>query len=91
MAFVEPLAAYTTQFGTDATFDGDTTVRGIFAQPYADPLDVSSNAPRFLCVEADVPAPVGKTLEVDAITYTIVASRADGIGMVSLQLEQPDG
>jgi len=91
MAFVEPLAAYTAQFGTDATFDDDEIVRGIFSQAYAEPADVSSNAPRFFCVEADVPDAVGKQLVVNSTTYTIVAARPDGVGMVSLQLEQPDG
>lgn len=95
MAFTEDLAAFlgTSDFATAATYDGATAINVIFDNDWdAMPLGMAGQSalrPRAMCRSADIAAnPVGKTLLVNAVTYTIAEHQPDGTGMSLLILKR---
>lgn len=96
MAFTEDLSEFldpTYGFAVTATYNGVTSVNGIFDAQYFEPEaglgGVQASQPVFLCRAADVPSAVhGQTLVVNAVTYQIVGVEPDGTGMTLLKLEQ---
>lgn len=93
MAFTEDFTEFfdiTGGFAVNATYNGTTTIAGIFDNGYAESLggDVASTDPMFLCpVGALTEAgSIGKTLLIGSTTYVIVGFEPDGTGMVNLQL-----
>lgn len=90
--FTEDLSVFfqTGDFAVAATYDGSTTVNGLFDAAYVDALGVSSVNPVFMCDAADVPAAgVNKTLLVNGVTYRIRDRQPEGDGaLVVLQLEK---
>lgn len=95
MAFTEDLTLFfkTADFGVAATFNGSTTVNGIFDNEYAPAFDdeegVQTSLPRFTCATSDVADAVGKTLQVSSTQYTIVEEQPDGTGVTVLVLAHP--
>jgi len=89
--FAENLDVFlrTDDFGVDAVFDADSDVKVIFDREYVDVLDIASRYPVALGKESDFSAALGKTLEVDSVTYTIVNVEPDGTGMIMLRLRAP--
>jgi hypothetical protein len=72
--FTEDLTVFlnTGDFAIAATYDGSTTVNGIFDAEYADAFGVAGTSPAFTCRAADIPAAgVGNTLVVSGVTYRI--------------------
>lgn len=94
MAFAEDYTPFfaTADFGVTATFDGSTSVNGIFDDEYVEAFagdeGISSSLPRFTCPTASVPDPVGKTLLVNSTSYTVVEAQPDGTGVVTLVLSE---
>lgn len=95
MAFDEDLFAFlgTADFAVTATYDSSAEVVGIFGAPHElVPLGMAmaaAAAPQFVCRSADIAAnPVGKTLLVNAVTYTIAEHQPDGTGMSLLILKR---
>lgn len=96
MAFVEDLTAFlnTDEFATAATYNGSTTINGIFDKEFfgADAggmVAIEASKPVFHCRAADVATDaVGKTLVVSGTTYTIEGQEPDGTGMTKLILRQ---
>lgn len=92
MAFVEDFTAFFNieEHATNATFDGSAIV-GILEAPYAEAFSdeegVSTSTPSFMCVEADVPDPIGKELIVDGGRYQIEQAQPDGEGITTLILQ----
>jgi len=90
--FTEDLTEFldTDDHAVAATYDGATTVNGIFDNAYVDVLGVASANPVFLCRAADVPAAgVSKTLVVSGTTYKIRNREPESDGsLVLLQLEK---
>jgi hypothetical protein len=77
-------------FADAATYDGSTTVYGIFDGVYVDAFGVAGSNPVFLCAASDVPAAgVCKTLVVNSVTYKIRNRQPQDDGaFVLLQLEK---
>lgn len=73
-----------------ATYDGATTVNGIFDAAYLDGPGVAGTNPVFLCAAANVPVGgIGKTLLVNGVTYRIRNREPQDDGaFVLLQLEK---
>lgn len=73
-----------------ATYDGATTINGIFDTVYVDVLGVATVNPVFLCAASDVPAAgVSKTLVVNSVSYKIRNREPQDDGaFVLLQLEK---
>ena len=81
-------------FATAATYDG-STINGVFDNETV-PMDAGGTAqvhqeqPRFTCRTTDVSSVAsGDTIEINAVTYNIVAWIHDGTGVTVLQLEKP--
>jgi hypothetical protein len=95
MAFDEDFTQFldTNDFAVDATFDGTAPVVGIFRNAYNESevgfVPVTGRLPVFSTPETDVPSPAGKTLLINAVTYTIVRSEPDGTGWTTLILQAP--
>lgn len=92
--FAESLDAFlrTDDFAVAATYDGATTVNGLFDNGHADAfagVAVAGSSPSFVCKAADVAAdPRGKTLLIGSATYTIREFQPDLTGgLVTLILE----
>lgn len=93
MAFTEDIAAFMdtdTGFAVSATYDGATTVAGIFGADPGDAFGVGANIPQFTVAAADVAAdPRGKALVVSGTTYTIREFTPDETGtLMALKLER---
>jgi hypothetical protein len=91
MAFTEDLAEFlsTDDFAVAATYNGATTVNGIFDNDYINDSAMESSRPRFVCKQSDVPAVAhGDTLVVSAVTYHVASVEPDGTGLVTLVLEK---
>ena len=96
MPFTEDLAAFfdvAGGFASSALYDGTTTITGIFDDAHElAALGMAMQAaagPQFLCRAADVAAdPVGKSLVVNGITYSIAEHQPDGTGMTTLILKR---
>lgn len=88
--FTEDFAGFfdTADFATAATFDGASTVNGIFLSADQDVLGVAQPHPVFRCAAASVSSPVGKTLVIGSTTYIIRDATDDGTGLTALQLEK---
>jgi len=76
-----------------ATYNGATTVNGIFDNEYFEigsgTPGMEGSQPSFICRAADVSAAAqGDTLLINSITYTVVAVQPDGNGMVRLVLRE---
>ena len=82
------------EFGSAATYNGSTTVNGIFENEYFEALAdgevaVEGTQPRFTCRTADVPSAAhGDTLLISGTTYNVVGVQPDGTGMSTLALEE---
>lgn len=94
MAFAEDLTPFfdTDDFGVAATYNGSTTVNGIFDNGFSaignDP-GIEGSLPTFTCRTADVPSAVqGDTLTISAVAYTVVGVHPDGTGVVTLALSE---
>ena len=92
MAFAEDLDAFfsTDDFAVDATLAG-VAVKGIFDEPYLEPLDnrVEGAAPSFTLKEAAAPSVAqGQTLVIGARTFKVRGVEPDGTGVVWLRLEE---
>lgn len=96
MAFIEDLSEFfdtTYGFAVTATYNGVTSVNGIFDAEYFETTagfgGIQSSQPVFLCRAADMPSAVhGQTLVVNAVTYQIVGVEPDGSGITLLKLEK---
>lgn len=96
MAFSEDPSEFldtTHGFAVAATYNGTTTVNGIFDNDYfeigAGTPGMEGNQPSFLCRAADVPsAAQNDTLLINSVTYTVVAVQPDGTGFVRLVLRE---
>lgn len=93
MAMAENLAAFfnSDEHAVDATYNGATTVAGIFDNVYQEvetgSAGVESALAVFTCAAADVPALAhGDTFLIDATTYVAVESQPDGTGVVAVVL-----
>lgn len=77
------------RFGVTATYNGSTSVDGIFDNGYLATMggDVDSTDPTFTCELSSIPAVANNdTLLINAITYVVVSIEPDGTGLVTLQL-----
>lgn len=81
-------------FGVAATYSG-ATIYGHFDNETV-PLDAGGTAlvhqeqPRFKCRTSDVSSVASNdTIEIDSVTYNIVAWIHDGTGVTDLHLEKP--
>lgn len=92
MPFTEDLTAFfsTSDFGTAATYNGSTTINGIFDNDYTEPMGrLQAASPVFVCRTADVStAAHGQTLVINAVTYKIRGVEPDGTGITLLRLEK---
>jgi hypothetical protein len=95
MAFTEDLTVFLDDddFAVAATYDGATSVTGIFDNDYGAVLGgnaaIAGAVPAFICRAADVAAdPRGKALTVSSTAYTVRDFQADGTGMMTLILER---
>ncbi len=96
MAFTEDLTEFldtTHGFAVAATYNGTTTVNGIFDDEYFEvgigTPGVEGSQPSFICRAADVSAAVqGDTLLIGSTTYTVVNVQPDGTGMIRLVLRE---
>lgn len=93
MAFTEDLAPFfnTADFAVDATLGG-VAVKGIFDKSYqfgdVGGNGMASTQPAFTLATSAVPAnPVGTTLVVGGVSYTVAAHEPDGTGVSQLFLE----
>lgn len=89
--FVENTAAFMSDFGQPATVGG-ATVSAIFDNGYAlggaGALGMASSQPMLTLATAHVPAdPVGTSVVVGGVTYTVGAHEPDGTGISRLMLE----
>lgn len=97
MAFTEDLSVFlnTDEFAVTATYDGSTSVDGIFDNGFysadtGEYADIESSQPTFFCPVSDVAGLVhGKTFLIDSVTYTTVGIEPDGHGAVLVRLEAP--
>lgn len=92
MALTEDLSEFldTDDFAVAATYDGSTTVNGIYDAAYIDVNGVGSVNPVFLCAASSVAAdPTGKALVVNGTNYVIrnIEPQGDGATVI-LQLEE---
>ncbi len=86
----------TDDFGVTATYDGATSVNGVFTNEDGGALpaivggsEVATTIPRFICQASDVDTdPRGKSLVVSSVTYEVVDAHPDGTGIVILDLEE---
>jgi hypothetical protein len=76
------------EHGTTATYQGND-VHGIFDDEYQDVSGVSDSDPMFTCAESDVTDPVGNTITINSVIYTIRDTHPDGTGVTTLHLEAP--
>lgn len=96
MAFTEDLSEFfdtTYGFAVTATYNGSTSVNGIFDAEYFEPdagfAGVQSSQPVFLCRTADVSSAThGQVLVVNSATYHIAGVEPDGTGLTLLKLEK---
>ena len=95
MPFTEDLDEFLDgdEFATPATYDGSTAISVIFDNDWqAMPLGLAGQSalrPRAFCKTAAIAAnPVGKTLLINAVTYTIAEHQPDGTGMSLLILKR---
>ena len=94
--FTEDLTEFldtTYGFAVTATYNGSTSVNGIFDAEYFEPdagfAGIQSSQPVFLCRTVDVAsASQQQTLVVASVTYKIVGIEPDGMGMTMLRLEK---
>lgn len=88
MSLVENLAAYMTDFGVDATI-GAATVRGIFDDAYADPLNFAGSAPALTVASAEVSGVAqDAAVVVNGVNYTVASIKPDGTGVTLLVLQE---
>jgi hypothetical protein len=89
MSFVEHLASYFTDFGTDAVIGG-ASVRGVFDNEYVTSLGlVDGTHPVFLASSSAVSSSsVGDLITVGGVSYSIGRVEPDGTGMTRLILER---
>jgi hypothetical protein len=95
VAFDEDLSVFlsTADFAVVATYNSATPVTGIFDNAHQlAPLGMAMQgaaAPQFLCRASDVDAdPVGKSLVVGGVDYSIAEHQPDGTGMTVLILKR---
>ncbi len=97
MAFAENLDDFldtTHGFAVAATYQGASTVNGIFDNEYFEDTvgqgaGAESTRPVFVCKASDVPTVAhGHTLLIGATTYHVIAVEPDGQGMTRLVLEK---
>jgi len=96
MAFTEDLTEFLDTaygFAVTATYNGSTSVNGIFDAEYFEPdagfAGIQSAQPVFLCRTVDVASAAhGQTLVVASVNYKIVGVEPDGTGMTLLKLEK---
>lgn len=94
MPFTEDMAAFfdVNEHGIAATYNGSTSVDGIFNEPFVDVfagegVGVSSTAPEFLYDPAALSAAVGATLLVAGVTYTVQDIEiTNGLGRMILEV-----
>ena len=92
MSLVEDFSAFfnTAEFAVSATYNGAAAVKVIFDASYLESLNIYGTNPVALGKAVDFSSPVGKTLLIGAITYTIRNAQPVGDGAtVSLELETP--
>jgi len=80
-------------FGVTATYNGTTSVNGIFDNAYfevaAGEAGIQSTHPVFWCRTADIPSPThNQTLIISSVTYKIVGVEPDSTGITQLMLEK---
>jgi len=80
------------EFGVTATYDGASTIQGIFDKDYIELLQgevgIASTGPQMLCRSSDVSGVVqGKAVVVGGVSYTVKGIEPDGTGMTLLLLE----
>ena len=94
MAFAEDLTQFfdTDDFGVAATYNGSTTVNGIFDNGFSaigSQPGIEGSLPSFTCRASDVSGVVhGHTLVISGATYNIVGVHPDGTGVVMLALSE---
>jgi hypothetical protein len=82
------------EFGVAATYNGGSTVNGIFENEYFDGLDgagipIETSQPRFSCATSDVSgASHGDTLLISGTTYNVVGVQPDGSSVTVFLLEE---
>lgn len=92
MPFDEDLSVFldAAEFATAATYNGSISVSVIHDAEYLESMGIAGTSEAALGRAADFAAPVGKTLLIGAVTYTIRNKRPleDG-ALVVLELEKP--
>lgn len=94
MAFTEDLTPFfdTDDFAVAATYNGSTTVNGIFDNGFASVgagPGVEGSLPSFTCRAADVSSAAhGDTLVISGTTYSVVGVHPDGTGVMVLALSE---
>lgn len=89
MAFTEDLAAFVSDFGTDATVAGVGTVRGIFDAAYGAADLMSGTEPAFQAPSASLPAVArGSAVTINGTAYLVRIREDDGTGWTVLRLEK---
>lgn len=96
MPFTENLAAFMSplEFGTQASYTpagGEAgMVNGIFDDAYAEALGAfEGSAPAFTLPRSDVPDVArGDLLTINGVDYKVTNVRPDGLGMVTLHLQE---
>lgn len=96
MAFAEDASEFLDTvhgFAVAATWNGTTTVNGIFDNEYFEigvgTPGAEGSQPSFFCRAADVAAAAqGDTLLINSVTYTVVSVQPDGTGFTRLVLRE---
>lgn len=79
----------TDDFGVAGTYDGSTTVNGIFDSDYVEINGVEAKRPVFMCKASEVSGVVhGKTLVANSKSYVVRGVQPDGTGLTMLVLEE---
>ena len=89
IAVIDHLSNKTATYKPKGLVAPEQSVKGIFSKDFADVGGTESNVPMFVCKESDIPNVRHRDmLEFGNIEYWIVGVEPDGIGLVTLLLEE---
>ncbi len=88
MAFVEDVAPFLRDFGTDAVLNG-APVSGIFDNEYVEAFGMASRQPMFTLPTAQAGSVTqSSVLVVEGVSYRVTRAEPDGTGVTVLMLER---
>lgn len=72
-----------------ATVGGVPEIGGLFDNNYVDPMGMDASAPVLHCIASDIPTVAqGTALIIGSVSYTVIAVKPDGGGLVILRLQE---